>query len=281
LPALYRDLIRFPLTGYREFNAAVTWGQHYSGPTHHPFPIVMQCLPILIPFVALRAWFDRTRGGLDRGVILGVFCIVALLGALYYPDYTHLAMAAPVYAVAAGDLSEWMLGRLPPAASRAAGWALGGVLLALFGAQMRETRGLRWLLYSVRAETGFGTVDFALPGEAAKIEALSALARAEPDSDFFIYPHHAAVYLMIGKRNPTRHQILLKGYTRPEQVDEVIGALESKKVRYVALLTQTRSQPIPEFSRYLATHYRRVPIGSYGARHSFLYERIDASPRGR
>jgi hypothetical protein len=203
--------------------------------------------------------------------------VVTLLGALYYPDYTHLAMAAPAYAIAAADLSEWTLGRLPPAGSRIAGWAASGALLAVFGAQMRQTRELRWLLYSVRTETGFGTVDFALPGEAAKIEALSALARAEPESEVFIYPHHAAVYLMIGKRNPTKHQILLQGYTRPEQVDEVIAALDAKKVRYVALLTQTRSRPIPEFARYIATHYRRVPIGSLDAKRSFLYERIDAS----
>jgi hypothetical protein len=69
---------------------------------------------------------------------------------------------------------------------------------------------------------------------------------------------------------------MLQGYTQPEQLQEVIAALELKQVRYVALMAQTHSRPIPEFARYLRSHYRRVPVGRFEAKHSFLYERVDA-----
>jgi hypothetical protein len=277
LPELYHDLVRIPFTGYRDIHANIQWGQHYPGPTHHPFPGVMKCLPILIPLLALRAYAARTSATRARVLLLVGFCVVTLLGALYNPDYTHLAMAAPPYAIGAAELLEWSLGhRSTSRAGRVVAPVASGLLLVVFAAQMWQTRELRWRLYSVHGRTGFGAIDFVLPNELAQIQALDVLAHAEPAAEFFVYPHHAAVYLMIGKRNPTRYQVLLQGYTQPEQLQEVIAALESRQVRYVALMAQTHSRPIPEFARYLRSHYRRVSVGRFEAKHSFLYERVDA-----
>ena len=49
----------------------------------------------------------------------------------------------------------------------------------------------------------------------------------------FTYPFYASLYLMTSAHNPTPYQFLYPRYSGPEQVDEVIGILDARRVPLV------------------------------------------------
>lgn len=279
---LFQSLVLFPLTGYRSFHTGMTWGiSNPLLPTYQPFPLFMKWQPLVLPLVAARAWLGRRRGEADaaaRAVLLLVFCVFSVLGILYNPGYTHLAMVAPLFWIAAAELTEWTLRcAVSRRVARPLGWLLSCVVLVVSLRQIRESYEVRRRMYTVRADTAFGAIDFMNRSEVAQLEALTELMRGAGNEDLFIYPHHAAAYLITGTRNPTRFQLLLPRYNTPEQVAEVIDALEAKQVPYIAVLGGgTGAGAKTPFWRYMSRHYRRVPLGHFRGRQSPLFQRIEA-----
>jgi hypothetical protein len=57
-----------------------------------------------------------------------------------------------------------------------------------------------------------------------------------PSRQMFCYPIFSYLYLMLDADNPTRYQFLLRGYTSPEQMDEVVQVLQERRLPYIVVL---------------------------------------------
>ena len=57
-----------------------------------------------------------------------------------------------------------------------------------------------------------------------------------PSRQLFCYPIVSYLYLMLDADNPTRYQFLLRGYTSPEQMEEVVRVLQQRRLPYIVVL---------------------------------------------
>jgi hypothetical protein len=98
--------------------------------------------------------------------------------------------------------------------------------------------------------------------------------QTQPGEDVFVYPYYPMYYFLSGTTNPTRFSILLYHNNTDAQFQEVISALERRKVRYVLWDTvvdgQNLKQWFPNYQQppreklmiepYLKAHYDLIGI---------------------
>ncbi|HXI39939.1 MAG TPA: hypothetical protein VNH83_08170, partial [Bryobacteraceae bacterium] len=98
--------------------------------------------------------------------------------------------------------------------------------------------------------------------------------QTQPGEDVFVYPYYPMYYFLSGTTNPTRFSILLYHNNTDAQFQEVIAALERRKVRYVLWDTlvdgQNLKQWFPDYRQppreklmiepYLNAHYDLIDI---------------------
>jgi hypothetical protein len=222
--AVYGALVAFPLGGYSQFN------QRPGGLLDQLFtaPAAVRYLP-LIGIVSLLAGVRAARSGdadrARRDLTLAVFSGSAFLATVYYLDYAHLAVVAPIWLVAVAVMLETGLRRAAAVAPRlrtggaVATWALLGVL------GWRLAISLPPAAVFMPVQTRFGRVDLAEPDEVSVVEAVTKELASAPERELFAYPLYPWLFLMVGAKNATRYQILVPGYNSPEQMREVLAQL--------------------------------------------------------
>ena len=91
-------------------------------------------------------------------------------------------------------------------------------------------------MHPLTHETAFGQIAFASPADVRFYEALNRdLERVHP-RELFSYPGLSYFYLVADATNATRFQFFHAGYASPDQVEEVLGTLDRKRLPYVAVL---------------------------------------------
>lgn len=277
---VWQALVVHPLVNYRSTMHA-TWGQ--SGGIlrtveSFSFPTLLKYMPVVLVPDLLRLAFllARRRGGDDmrRLVFLLIFAATSILSIAYFPDYIHIAFIAPIFLVAGAENLEWAFGaaadRSP--ALRVAGWCAGAVVLIACAVQLQRNLERSRALYPVGRDTAFGHVDFANPAEARLYDKMRELLADSPSRELFCYPIVSYLYLMLDADNPTRYQFLMRGYTTPAQMQEVVAALEERKLPYIVVFSsvlrpddpvmlylQRDYEPLSEADDIGQAIYRRKP----------------------
>jgi hypothetical protein len=255
------QLLVYPFTGYRRRNNSMPWG----GMTFLSFSLhnytnvaVLKLLPVSLPAATL-ACIPSWRVARDRSYVEGVGTIVVLGvasvgGILYFPDFIHLAFAAPLCLAAAAVLTEGLLDRLYRVV-RVARIGTSALLLAVLGTYLWRNMARAHAEFPFVHTTAFGRVAFASRDEIERVEQIRALANEMPSRELFCYPVHTATYLMTATDNPTPYNILLPGYQDDTVLREVIDTLEHRRVPLVLLIDTliTGSDPVAD---YVHEHYR-------------------------
>jgi hypothetical protein len=272
LQPVYAALVEFPLFHYQDYNR-VPWGYYLpEHPELYVRPLLRKYLPLVVLVAAARIPWELERGDerRARGVTTQVvLAAIAILSISYRPDYTHLAFVSPLVYILTADTVQWIVGWIPrPRPARVVGLVTGLCLIASVAAQAGVNLERRRMKYSTPIDTEFGRIDFAGGPEPALVEKLGELLQ-ETNREIFCYPACAGLYLMTGTTNATRYQILIPGYNTPEQIDEALGVLESRRVPYVVViptLVKWKEDPVVKYvvAKYVRKHYRRNDRGRRG-----------------
>ncbi|HEY3186367.1 MAG TPA: hypothetical protein VGJ70_02755 [Solirubrobacteraceae bacterium] len=232
-------------------------------------PRLLTWLPLAVAVPALQAAWGLGRGlprePCHRSIVLAVLGATAVISIFYLPDFIHLAIVAPVVAVAAADAVELAVGAL---GGRGAGLVVSGLLLALLGRQLAMNAERRRTEFPVVHATAFGRVRFRSAQQAAFVDEVRDRLRRAGSDGLFCYPGYPAMYLLAGATNPTRFQLLGPGYNSPDEIAEALGALERTRLPYVVVvpLFVTEGDPV---AAWLRQSYERVELpeleGAVGA----------------
>jgi len=268
---VFDALIRTPLVNYRRINQQVPWGFYLPG--FSVMPHLIRFLPLLSLVGAarlVRCWQTRADPEAYRPLlILTVLSAFAVLSVYYYPDHTHLVMAAPIWFVLAAEAIDALLRWFAWPGWLAAGAAgtLALAFLVALGVAMYGNLTLRRAGYPVSYETAFGRVDFVSQDEPRLLEALEPLLRESGTREIFAFPCFASLYLHTQTSNPTRFQILIPSYSDPKHVREAMTMLELRQVPYVVRNLYWHTNELEPLVSYLNEHYEPiVRIGPEGRR---------------
>jgi hypothetical protein len=274
-----RALVIHPLVNYRGKAAGASWG--YVGPfgwlARYTVPRLLPWEPVLTALVGCRAgvelrWgHDRERG--RRSVVLAVMSAAWAGSILYFPDFIHLCIIGPVFAIIAADLLEsglaavgtWWGGAHPVR------WLATTALLLALGVHLGRVFVGSWRDFPLARTTPFGRVDFREQREVDLVEDVRAKLEQAGTTELFVYPAGAALYLLTGAINPTPFQFMAPGYSRPDQLDQAVETLERRKVLYVLMLVELPGDPVTE---YVRRRYTAPP----GSDRSFLRQRVEDAP---
>jgi hypothetical protein len=282
---LWEALVLHPLHNYRKVMHA-TWGQSggmMAAAGSYTYPAFLAYLPLVVVPAALRCAVLAVRGRpaaeLRRLALLIVFSVTAVLSIAYYPDYIHIAFIAPVFFVVAAELAERLAGTLADRSRvlRLAGYLAGAVLLVGGGLRLKHNLDRVRRSYPLSRDTVFGRVNFALPIEAELYDTMKVLMDDVPSRQLFCYPIVSYLYLMLDADNPTRYQFLLRGYTSPEQMDEVLRVLQERRLPYIVVLPGFLAPDDPIMA-YLRRDYE--PMTEAGEVGQGIYRRKGSSVHG-
>lgn len=288
--ALFDALVYQPLGRYVQYTGYKwKWG-HYPWvfAYRYVYPEIVRLTVLAVPLAVIRwLWLlaceDRARA--RSLAILMIMAVAAAASVAYNPGYSHVAMVVPVCFILAAEAAESMLTGHPhrvPLASLAA-HALGVLVCFVLVRQAVDTRHTRRLFYPHSAMTAFGRIDYQNEIEIELLEAVRQRLNAAGTSELFCFTGYSGLYLTAGAHNPTRFQLLVPGYTRPEQYAEVLDTLRRLQLPYVVsrrseIRDPKAHDPIWE---YLKTHYQRVAFAPKPNVFYALFERKADDPARR
>jgi hypothetical protein len=277
LPALFDALIYQPLARYMQYTGYKwEWG-HYPWvfAYRYVYPDIVRVSVLAIP-VGIVRWLwvlaSEDRVHARALAVLIIMAVAAAATVAYNPGYSHVAMVVPVCFILAAEAAERMLAGHPDRMrlASAAAHAIGLWLCFFFVRQALDTRHIRRLLYPHAAITAFGRIDYQYTIEIELLDAVREQLRAAGTRELFCFTSYSGLYLAADAHNPTRFQLAIPGYTRPEHFREVIDTLQR---RALPIVVSRRSEIRDAKAHdplwaYLQTHYRRVP---FGAKPQFFY----------
>jgi hypothetical protein len=251
-----KALVVFPVVNYRGANR-VGWGAPPPLPELFAFTFgrLLRFAPVLAIVTAIRAAGERDPERRRVLMTLVVMAAGAVGSIAYYPDMIHIAFVGTLFAIVAAELCEWSLRRF--AAPAAVGWVAS--VLIVVGVAVQVDRRLVYTrsLYPIRRETRFGTMAFPSEGEAALLDTIRRLVPETGPRELFVYPGLGTLYLMTGTTNPTPYQLLLPGYSGPEQVRDAISILEQRRVPCIVVARPFMQAGDP-VAAYIERNYRHV-----------------------
>jgi 4-amino-4-deoxy-L-arabinose transferase-like glycosyltransferase len=192
----------------------------------------------LAPVVALggsgaRLFTARRHPQMDTPIVflLLLQAAGAFLSESHSPDTAHLIWGSPLLLI----LFAYQWERLRARASRLkrplriAG--MGVIALTLFAAGRKAIMVLK-VDGAVESRRG---VLYVRPDRAAQTQArIDAIERRVPTGgETFFYPYMAEIYFLTATRNPTRYDVLLPDFHRPEQIEEALASLQRARPAYV------------------------------------------------
>lgn len=240
---LIDDMLRFPLTGYREVHEDITWGRVgllNRAQAAYVWPSLLRYLPAVLALGGLatalgcmRRW---PRGRVVQWSTLLLLCAGSAVSVGYNDDFIHVAFIAMPFFVLAALLVETGL-RAVPARERPVATALVTVALAIvFGMQMARNTKRMVDEYALGTDTPFGRVDFQNPSELEIVAAVQRQLDQAGRRELFVYPVYTSLYLTADGHNATRHQLLLPRFSVPAHFAEVLDDLERKAVPTVVVV---------------------------------------------
>lgn len=278
LAPLWQALVLHPFYNYRQV-MHTTWGQSggiMAEAGSYTYPDFLKYLPLVLVPDMLRLCGLAVRGRpvaeLRRLALLIVFAVTAVLSIAYYPDYIHIAFIAPVFFVVGAELAERCAGTLADRwlTLRVAGYLAGAVFLVGGGLRLKHNVDRLWKSYPLSRDTVFGRINFALPIEVEIYDTMRVLMDDVPSRQLFCYPIVSYLYLLLDADNPTRYQFLLRGYTSPEQMEEVVRVLQERRLPYVVVLPGFLAPDDPIMA-YLRRDYE--PMTEAGEAGKAIYRR--------
>jgi hypothetical protein len=283
---VWRCLVVFPLVSYRSAHSAARWGTDLTGGGRFPLSRQLKYLPlVMLPaMIALLVLWLRRRGqdAVRALTLLTVFGAGSIGSILYYPDSIHIAFIAPVFLVATAVLLDWTFQLLPASANRILGAATGAAVLACGGLALYAQLIVQRVMSPVQYESAFGEVALDGDAQATVWDQLRPLIEADPSHLVHFYPIPGYAYLLSGAKNPTRFSLIVPGaYTPPEQVQEILHDLSSKRVRYIVAAPGVTKAGGP-IAAFIREHYH--PAAQPYPLSRFLWLRTDtpadAGPSG-
>ncbi len=247
------------------YNFAVSFAFYY--------PLLV--FAVLLAAILRSAFLKRKWTPREASIALFVaFGILSLKSVATRADFSHLAATIPAFAIpgaAAIELSAGWAGKQRGAA-RAASAILLALLLAFpafFIAHSIAYKG--YSLISSRGALEISGETVRVPEPLARdTNGLTAYLRSSmgPQDELVALPFDSMLYVMLGKKNPTRYDYVLRDVTG-EQQREIIGGLQTRQVRFVAYDSVeidgfTMQEYAPELYRYISANYRNESqFGTY------------------
>lgn len=264
---VWNALVIFPLFNYRghmhcpwgDVNLMTAWNASFT------FPLVLKYLPVVLLASAGRLfsfWIRRDDLACARTLLLLlIFSGASALSIAYFPDFIKISFIASVFLVAAAENLEWAVRRMPASTGQKHGlvWLSAAVFLVasvrhLYGNVIR----LR-AAFPVSHATAFGRIDFPSADEARLRDVLAALLAEARSRGLYGYPILADLYLTVPAHNPTPYGFFLSsGYHTPEQVQQVIDILATRKLPYIVAIPGLLKSDDPVF-RYIVDAYEPMP----------------------
>jgi hypothetical protein len=261
---VFDALVLQPLQYRQSFR--IRWGEvHFFNvaEARYTIPLLLRYLPVILVLAALRLAHAlrrrRASPDVDALLVLVVMTASAALSIAYFPDFIHIAFVAPMFSLLIAHELEWCARRLEHAwpAGRSVVAVAGVVLVVAVAGQAFANARRGFAEFAWRHATPFGAIDFRRPSDIAFVERVRALSEATPSREIFSYPVYPALYLLTGTHNPTRYTFVLPGYSTPAQMQEVIGALEARRVPYV-IVVKPFVKPNDVLVEYLDRAYEPV-----------------------
>lgn len=265
---VYDALIAHPLQQYLKYTGiSLEWGQYpWLFAYRYVYPDVVRTIFILVPFTVVRLLWYVAWEEWERARYLSTLIILSTAAAgsvLYNPGYTHVAMVIPVCFILAADALEraFATGEQQAPLLSFVGHGAGLLLCVALALQADQTRRTRWLLYPYPHDTVFGRVDYKSQVEIEMVEAVRTQLAQAQSREFFCYHGCASLYLTADAVNPTRFQLLIPGYNRPDQFAEVQDVLERRQVPVVGAIRSMVMNPkaTDPLWPYLKERYQLVP----------------------
>jgi hypothetical protein len=281
-----RALIQHPLVNYRQ-NLTAEWGSWAPWfPDRYVFPLLIKWQPLVLLVALPRILWRWARSDdpvrLRHLLWLTLMPAFALLSVGYYPNYTHLDIVAPVMLPLVAETLDSMLrfGERRLGAPQWVGTVVALALIARLGVQAEHSLEQHQKAFSLSYDTDFGRIATNNPDQIAVTNTLKTLLPDVPSREIFVYPTYASLYLLTSSSNPTRFEIVLPGYTEADQIAEIAGVLESRKVRYVVRnMSMTVTPGSDDLLPYLHQHYQLVPFPHAQPMSTFLlFKRRDDAP---
>jgi hypothetical protein len=229
-----------------------------------PLTHVVRYVPLALPVAAVTAiarWLT-TRGVAPQRpfAVLLVMASCALLSAAYRPDNIHFSYVMAVWLPLVASLAEMLLRVVRRATPMVDVFATGIAVLLCAGAawQLSENLRIRRGMSALPVDTRFGRIDVGRPDQVEEYQWLVDIIDREGVREAFTYPCSPGVYLMTGTTNPTRYQIVLRGYTDRDQLEEIVATLELRGTPYVIHSLCIGFDGAEPLSSYVSRYYRRV-----------------------
>jgi hypothetical protein len=238
---IFYALVEHTFVNYRHHHQT-GWGSvplMTEGFAAYTFPRLLKYTPVILAPEALRVlylfWTKHDPIALRLSLTLVVFGLSAAASIAYFPDFIHIGFIAGIFFIAAVS----MLDRSLAALARGASWGravaiatalAAGVALAL---QLGRNLSLSQREFAITADTAFGRIAFSDAHQPDFVATADRLLADIPSREMFTYPFYASLYLMTSAHNPTPYQFLYPRYSGPDQVDEVIGILDARRVPLV------------------------------------------------
>lgn len=280
---LVGPLTRYKQTPLSQTSTAVAILRGVLENPGHPFwrlyaaPLLLLGLAIAASVgLACAAW--RTRGApasARRFAFVGWFVVGAELTSSYRPLVpTYQALAVPALAVAAA-LGLTLLGERWRVPARAMRWGAGTVTVALLA---HAWWGIHTRAQQVpyRAATAFGSIAMPTQHGAASLERSLQAARRLGLTALYCHTYCPEANLLTGLPDPTRYDVLLRGYNPPEAFAQTQAILARRRDPYIAvgwMASMDRDDPVLE---WIHAHYepaRGALRGGFGHVGSVLVRR--------
>jgi hypothetical protein len=264
--AVWYALVIFPLFNYRN-QMSCPWGDvnvMTAGLARYTFPLVLKYLPLVLLVSAARwivlGWRRRDPVGARTLLLLLLFSGASAISIAYFPDFIKIASVAFVFLVAAAENVEWAVDRTPVSERLKAGfgWLVLATALVASGRHLYENLVRLRQAYPVAHATAFGRIDFASEDEVRLHQTLATLLANEPSRALYGYPMLADLYLTLPADNPTRYGFFFSStFHAPEDVQEVIDVLATRKLPYVVVLAALLD-PRDPILRYIVEAYEPI-----------------------
>jgi hypothetical protein len=189
---------------------------------------------VACPVIAVcgALWKLARRGRLQgqRASLVLLFLLSgfgSFLAEIHNRDMVHLIRASPILLILMVDAWNEAFrsgGRVRRPLIFAGGFALVVVIMA---AGMRIKHFSNW---NSPVDTRRGRIYTDPEAAVAFRKWIDTIDRAvPPGGDAFFFPYHANLYYLTATRNPTRYDNLLSGFHSPQQIQEAISTLQSRK----------------------------------------------------
>lgn len=268
LPAMYDQLVLFPLTRYGDTSAIPMPSLNQAGPNGSLLAVVVFRLTPLLAVVSLAAvairWRRKGFGESEAvGLFLAAWALLFHAQVLVRSDLAHLVLTMPPVAVLLAWLPGYAVRAIGAEGVRQQLWRKAANMVG--ACSMAVLALVCWHLFVPRAQHGATSIDASCAGtletRASAINGVlgSIAEHSEPGDALLALPYHPAYYVLADRRNPTRWGYHWPGDRTDAELKELIAQAQSNPPRLVVIFdrdsTATFLGPVVQ---WVETHYTAI-----------------------